>query len=150
MPSMFNAPDRAAIAARIDRLVPDAPRRWGKMTAPQMVWHLDAQLRSLLGELKVAPRGNAITRSALMKWFIIDSPLPWPRGKAPTSPEFARHAPGEWPQDVAKLKLDLERWASRIPGGSACVHPAFGPLDARQTGRLIWRHFDHHLQQFGV
>ncbi len=150
MPSMFHAPNRAAIAARIDRLVVDAPRRWGKMTAPQMVWHLDAQLRSLLGELEVAPRGNAITRSALMKWFIIDSPLPWPRGKAPTAPELARHAPGEWSQDVAKLKQDLERWASRGLAGGACVHPAFGPLDGRQTGCLIWRHFDHHLRQFGA
>jgi hypothetical protein len=147
---MFNAADRAAIVARVDRLVTDAPRRWGKMTAPQMVWHLDAQLRWLLGELEVKPRGNAILRSALMKWYIIDSPLPWPRGKAPTAPELARHAPGEWSQDIAKLKLDLERWAARGQEQGACVHAAFGPLDGRQTGKLIWRHFDHHLQQFGV
>ena len=150
MPSMFHAPDREAIEARIDRLAPQARGRWGTMTAPQMVWHLDAQLRSLLGELDVRPRGSAITRSAIVKWLIIDSPMPWPRGKVPTAPEFARHAPGEWPADVAKLKLDLQRWAGRGLAGGASVHAAFGPLDARQTGRLIWRHFDHHLKQFGV
>ena len=150
MPSMFREPDRAAIIARIDRLVPGAPRRWGTMTAPQMLWHLDAQLRSLLGELEVAPRGNAVLRSAIVKWLVIDSPMPWPRGKLPTSPEFTRHAPGDWPDDVARLKRDLERWAARGLDAGACVHPAFGPLGAAQTGRLVWRHFDHHLRQFGV
>jgi hypothetical protein len=150
MATMFEPRARAAMIARLHALTPRSQRLWGKMTAPQMVWHLSAQLRHLLGELEVKPRGNALMRSAFIRWLIIDTPLPFPRGKAPTAPEFAAHAPGEWGTDLARLEEQLERWAARGQDSGACEHPAFGPLDGRQTGRLIWKHWDHHLSQFGA
>ena len=150
MGSMFDAQDRAPMVARAHTLTPQAGRRWGSMTAPQMVWHLSAQLRHLLGELEVQPRGAPILRTAFVHWLIIDSPLPFPRGGAQTSPELVAFEPGEWDADVAQLVTRLERWAGRGMAAGACVHPAFGPLDGRQAGKLVWKHWNHHLTQFGV
>jgi len=150
MPTMFDANDRAAMLARLKRLAPQASRRWGAMTAPQMVWHLGAQLRHALGEIVVAPRGNAFLRSPLMKWLVIESPMPWPRGKLPTSPEYLAFDLGAFDADVATLAVLLERWAARGEANGSCVHPAFGALTGRQLGKLVHRHWDHHLTQFGV
>lgn len=150
MPTMFDPNDRAAMLARLRRLGPQSERRWGKMTAPQMVWHLGAQLRHCLGEIDVAPRGNALLHSALFKWLVIDSPMPWPKGKLPTSPEYVAFDTGAWAADVAKLTGLLERWTTRGEANAAVVHPAFGALTGSQVGRLVWRHWDHHLKQFGA
>lgn len=149
MPTMFDANDRAAMLARLKRLGPQAERRWGKMTAPQMVWHLTAQLRHALGETKVAPRGSWLLRTPLVHWLIIDSTLPWPRS-APTSPTYLAFDLGEWNADVATLERVLGEWVGRGEANAACVHPAFGALTGRQFGRLVWRHWNHHLTQFGV
>jgi uncharacterized protein YbjT (DUF2867 family) len=150
MGNMFDARDRAAMVARLHTLAPQAARRWGRMSAPQMVWHLSAQLRSLLDELQVKPRGGRMLRSAFVRWLVIDLPLPFPRGRVPTAPEYVAFETGEWDADVAQLEERLERWAGRGMAAGACVHPAFGPLDGRRTGRLVWKHWNHHLAQFGA
>jgi hypothetical protein len=148
MPTMFEPEVRRRMVDRLGRLGPDTPARWGRMNAPQMIWHLNAQLRHLLGEFEArrrpGPMGNPVLR-----WLIIDV-LPWPRGGAPSAPEFLAFAPGAWERDVADLTERLERWTARGEGTMVPEHPAFGALDGRTMGRLLWKHWNHHLTQFGA
>lgn len=44
MRTMFNDTTRAEVCERIGRMQPDAQRRWGRMTAPQMIAHLSDQM----------------------------------------------------------------------------------------------------------
>lgn len=60
-----------------------------------------------------------------MRWLVIYV-VPWPKGKAPTAA------------------------AARGPSGSWAEHPAFGNMSGKDYGALIYRHFNHHLTQFGV
>src|SRR5688500_12483390 len=53
---------RRSLEARLDALRPDAPRRWGKMTPDQMLWHVNQYLPSATGEDTMpAPKGPVPT-----------------------------------------------------------------------------------------
>jgi hypothetical protein len=119
------------------------------MRPAEMIWHLDAHLRVLLGEVTLEPDRRPLLRNALVRWAVVDSPLPWPRGFR-TAAGMERYAPGEWAGDLAALALRLERFVARGEAAAAFVHPIFGSLDGRACGRLLWRHWHHHLTQFGV
>jgi hypothetical protein len=47
--------NRDKLLDRLARLRPDTPRRWGKMTAHQMVCHCTDAFRNLLGERPTDP-----------------------------------------------------------------------------------------------
>lgn len=150
MPTMFDPAARAGLLARMERLTPKTERRWGSMTPAQMAFHLNAQLMNVLGELEPAPRAMPpIFKTGFFHWLILDSPMPWPKS-TPTAPEYLSDTPGELEANVAALKSRLERVVANGEAKSSTVHPAFGPLDGRKVGKLLWKHWNHHLKQFGL
>lgn len=150
MPTMFDPAARAALFARLDRLTSATQRRWGGFTPEQMVFHLDAQMRNVLGEMKVAPRKTPpMFKWPLFHWLIIDSGMPWPKS-TPTAPQYLSDSPGELSTLVPQLKARIERMIANGEASAATLHPAFGPLDGPTMGRLLWRHWNHHLTQFGL
>jgi hypothetical protein len=58
---------RQGIETRLAGLRPDTPRRWGKMSAPQMVCHLADGFRMYMGLRPVAHDLNLFMRTAV-KW----------------------------------------------------------------------------------
>ena len=146
MPTLLNAPDRDAILARLRRLAPETPGRWGTLTAPKMICHLNDAMRVALGELKSTDMSTLLTRT-LLRFLVIQTPIFAPPGKAKTSPEMLSSSPDAFAADVSAC----ERLLARVGRGEAIgVHPAFGKLSATEWARLGWKHFDHHLRQFGV
>ena len=117
------------------------------LTAPRMLAHLCDSLRQMLGELRVAPRygllRRPIVKPLVMYW------LPWPKG-VKSAPELFRTTPGSWDEDLAQFTSLLERFAADTGGISWPEHPAFGPMTHAAWGRFAYRHFDHHLRQFGA
>lgn len=74
------------LVSRLERIRPDTPRQWGKMTAPQMICHLNDAFLGIIGEKPMdIPRG--FTLWPLMKYIALYSPGKWPKG-VPTRPEF--------------------------------------------------------------
>ena len=147
MKSVWQDAARRELQQRIGRLTPDARPAWGTMDAAAMVSHLAESTRMALGELPCAPK-NLLFRYPPLKQLIIYA-LPFPKG-VPTAPELIARTPGEWPGEVARLNAAIERLVKRYPSGPWPQHPAFGPLSARAWGALTYKHFDHHLRQFGV
>lgn len=148
MPSMRDPEVRARMLSRLGSLTDATRARWGRMSAAQMAAHLDAQMRDVLGEIVVAPRPVQM-RNPLMQWLIIEV-MPWPKGKLPTAPEYVVATPGELASVVAGLRERVERWSSLPDHAAGTVHPFFGPLPAAKLGKLLWKHWTHHLTQFGV
>ncbi|MBI5168218.1 MAG: DinB family protein [Candidatus Eisenbacteria bacterium] len=150
MPTMFDEAARNAMFARLDRLTTTTARRWGGFTPEQMVFHLNAQMRNVLGEIHVPPRPTPpVFKWPLFHWLIIDSGMPWPKS-TPTAPQYLSDSPGELGALVAELKERVHRMVANGEAKAATVHPAFGPLSGPQMGRLVWRHWNHHLTQFGL
>ncbi len=140
---------RAACRERIQRLDPNASPKWGRMTAPQMVCHLNDSFRVGMGE-KYASPATSLLQTTLIKWVALRAPLRWPPG-VPTRPEIEQGRggtpPGEWENDRTELLGLLESFADRQTLGA---HPVFGPLSRREWLTWGYRHVDHHLRQFGV
>lgn len=145
MPTLLIPADRTAIIARLRRVTPEIPARFGKLTAATMVCHLADQLRVGLGAIPTRPTGSFLGRT-LVKWIVLYTSFRPPPGKVETSPEMLTTRPTTYAADVVEVERLIEKLGSTP---SAAVHPYFGPLDHAGWARLAWKHLDHHLRQFG-
>jgi hypothetical protein len=147
MKTLWDAANVRELQGRLARLDAGADRRWGTMSAPQMMAHLVDAMRMAVGEIRV-PSKNLPIRFTPLKQLIIYC-LPFPKG-APTAPQLISRPPADWPSESAMLATMIERFANRDQHGDWPEHPAFGRLTGRQWGVLAYRHIDHHFRQFGV
>jgi hypothetical protein len=140
--------DRQEILERLDRLKVDAGRRWGKMSAHQMVCHLRDSFEVALGERHASPATGVFQRT-VMKWGALYFPVPWPKG-VPTRPEIDQAAggssPREFSRDAAGLRGAMDRF---VHAGKWSPHPIFGEMKVEDWMRWGYLHMDHHLRQFG-
>ena len=148
MATLFDPTTQAELRARIGRLRPDAERRWGRMTAPQMLAHLCDQMRHTLGDAHAAPRAG-ILRNPVVRYLSIHW-LPWPRGRIKGPREAFLTPPASWDADVATLLGLVDRVVARRPDAEWPPHALFGAMSGRDWGVFCHKHFDHHLRQFGV
>jgi hypothetical protein len=140
------------IVRRIGMLRPDSVRRWGRMSAHQMVCHLNDGFRMATGEASVTCAPSLAQRT-LIKWMALHIPVRWPTGIR-TVPEIDQHLGGTRPVDFAADVADLTRRVKQV--ASLCgvpawpPHPIFGKMSEAQWLRWSYLHADHHLRQFGV
>ncbi len=143
---------KAELVSRLRTLRPDAARRWGKMSAHQMVCHLSDAFRMAIGQKPVSDASSQLQRT-LVKWVALYLPLRWPPG-IPTRPEIDQQSTGTRPvdfaADVAELEALLELVATREKGFDWPAHPVFGRISHAGWLRWAYLHVDHHLRQFGA
>jgi hypothetical protein len=147
MKSIWDAAVRNDLQNRLMQLTPDSPARWGRMTAPRMVAHLADSARMALGELAVSPKNLPIRYPPLKQLVIYWMPFP---KNAPTAPELVSQTSVDFERERKAAGALLQRLAAPPDGGRRPEHPAFGKLSERAWGVLVYRHYDHHLRQFGV
>jgi hypothetical protein len=141
--------DRQEILRRVELVRADSARQWGRMTAPQMICHLNDAFRAALGEKSVSSGTNSMKRTLIKHWALW-VPLPWPKGFK-TRPEVdAEHGgtrPRQFAADVEDFRTFLNRYCAlkEFP-----PHPLFGPMNLRERMRWAYLHIDHHFRQFGV
>ena len=137
---------------RLRQLRPDSPRRWGRMTAHQMVCHLSDCFRMTTGEKRVSDATGVFQRT-VVKWIALYIPAHWPAGIL-TRPEIDQHVGGTSPvdfaADVAELETLTEVFTARDTDFNWSPHPIFGRMSRAAWLRWAYRHMDHHLRQFGV
>jgi hypothetical protein len=130
---------------------PESQRRWGSLTAHQMLCHLGDATAMVLGE---RPRNTParVRNRPLVKFLGLWSPLPWPHGWATNpqhNPMVAGTRPSDFSTDLSRALDGLERIASAAPGTLEPVHGFFGTMSVRDWQRWAYRHTTHHLKQFG-
>ena len=144
--------DRLEILRRLRTLRTESVRRWGRMSAHQMVCHLADSLRVAAGQKVASPAVNLFTRTVL-KQIALHFPLPWPPG-IPTRPELDQQRGGTRPGDFAADVAGVEALLAHFTDGSASLerqpHPLFGRMSRADWLRWGFVHMDHHLRQFGV
>jgi len=143
--------DVQELLQRLKNVRPDSTRRWGRMSAPQMICHLTDAFRIATGEKAVAGTPTFRDRT-IIKWIALHLPLAWPEGSIRTVPEVDQEVDGttptEFTRDVAELETRLRAFAARR-GATYLPHPIFGRLSESQWLRWGYLHVDHHLRQFG-
>ena len=149
MKSLCDSETQKEIRERLGCVKPDSPRQWGRMSAHQMICHLNDSFRVAAGEKYASPATSFWTRTVI-KWAALHTPVRWPQGVA-TRPEVEQGRggtpPRDWERDREELRALILAFANRTEFG---VHPIFGKMSRRDW--MIWgyRHVDHHLRQFGA
>jgi hypothetical protein len=149
MKNLSSAHDLAEILTRIAQVTDSDARRWGSMSAHEMLCHLRDAFAYPLGERAVAPVKRLIPRF-LFKWVALQLPIRWPPGiSAP--PEVDQRIGGTPPVDFepdrAALLDNVGRFARAA--GPFGPHPIFGAMTSADWMRWGYLHCDHHLRQFG-
>ena len=89
MKTLLNPSDKKEIVRRLQTISHTTQRKWGKMSAHQMVCHLSDAYRMFIGEKLVPPAPVGIS-PGFLKWAALWIPIPWPKGfKA--APELDQH-----------------------------------------------------------
>ena len=145
--------DAADILRRLRALRHDSQRRWGRMSAHQMVCHLSDGYRLLTGERTTKLARTPLPR-VMMRCIALYIPVRWPTG-IPTTPDLDQDVGGTKPAafdaDVAELDRLLREVATDRRGRlGGHLHPLFGRMSESAWLRWAYLHADHHLRQFGV
>lgn len=152
MKTLARPRDSAEIVQRLRRVRPDSARRWGRMSAHQMVCHLGDSLQMCMGRKRVSPRTSPLHRT-LVKWIALYAPVRWPAGIL-TSPEIDQEVagtrPAEFGADLARLEALLRRVTAETRSFDWPAHPVFGRMSHAAWLRWSYLHTDHHLRQFGA
>jgi hypothetical protein len=152
MKSLFDVNCRRELLTRIQRVRPDTPRFWGKMTAAQMICHLNDSFLGIIGDKPMeVPRGFTIW--PVLKYVALYAPAKWPQG-VPTRPEFdqcggAGTPPAQFDADVRDLLETMDRFSRSPRHFQFRPHPMFKKMSEAQWMRWGYLHVDHHLRQFG-
>jgi len=137
---------RSSIESRLKALSPDTPRKWGTMTADQMLWHLNQFLSFALGEGSYERQKSSIPIPKPIFRFLLLN-MPWPKS-APTHPNAVAKGKHDFAAERKRCLALIDRFVSRPLDGTWPVDPAFGEVTGQFTSRLQAKHFDHHLRQF--
>jgi len=149
MKSLFEPADREALLRRLAALEPGTGRQWGKMNAAQMLCHCSRALETGTGD---RPMKQKFLGKILVP-FIRSSILgekPFSKN-SPTDPTFVVAEECDFIAERTRLLALIDRFVQRgATSAGKETHAFFGRLSGEEWGRLMYKHLDHHLQQFGV
>jgi len=150
MRTLQNTRDRNELLERMLRVGPNSEPRWGKMSAHQMICHLNDSLRAPLGEKYISP-STSLFKRAILKHLALWAPIRWPHGFK-TPPEMDQDQGGTPPvqfaSDLAQFRNLFERFC--IHEGEFAPHAMWGQMSRPERMRYAYLHIDHHLRQFGA
>jgi len=151
MPRKLDNHSTTELIQRFEQLQADASPLWGKMNPTEMLAHCTAAIKMAFGEipakLRFSPLKASIARLLFIEWF------PFPKD-APTTPEMhpkkKLKQSESFPEEKQTLINHLNRMNNTPAEFSFGMHPLFREMNRKQWGKLIYKHLDHHLRQFGV
>jgi hypothetical protein len=149
MKTLFNQPDRDSIRQRLGTLQASSERKWGTMNAAQMVTHCARALETGTGDRPMKQKLIGKILAPFVRSSILGEK---PFGKnSPTDPSFVVADERDFAIERQKLLGLIDRLVERGPdNASKQTHAFFGKLSGEQWGELMYKHIDHHLQQFGT
>jgi hypothetical protein len=148
MNSIYNKADNEVIVNRINALTPESQALWGKMAVDQMCKHCNSTILVAFGKQEV--KVNFLMRflGKLLKDKVFNGGDL--KKNSPTAKEFifTDH------YNLENAKQELIANFSQFAQGHQVIkimnHPFWGKMTYEDWDKLMWKHIDHHLKQFGV
>lgn len=146
MKNLFEPSTKKEILNRVQSLTPQTQRQWGKMDVAQMLKHVSIPLNLALTNPKPARTFMNIILGPLFKSTVVG---PKPFKKNLYTP---KELMVDTEQDFTSQKENVLAMINRFTPENVSdkVHPMFGKLTDLEWGHSQYKHFDHHLTQFGV
>ncbi|AZQ57967.1 DUF1569 domain-containing protein [Maribacter sp. MJ134] len=147
MNNLYNQSDVNGIIERLEKLTPNAERKWGKMNTAQMLAHLNAFLETALN---INFQERIFIGKILGRFF---------KERYVSKKQFSKNSP-TGKNYIFTGEKDFEKEKNRAMslikqfydnGPEQCTkqpHPFFGNLTPNEWAIAQWKHIDHHLRQF--
>jgi hypothetical protein len=146
--TIFHPDNFLVIHNRLLELKPDAKRQWGKMNVIQMLNHLKIATGSGLEIYHLKDESSFMWRG-LIKFIVLRILRRLPKNaKAAKGFKIEMNNELDFNTEKKQALNILEKAYSS--SNSSFPHPLFGIMSRTEWGKLIYRHFDHHLRQFGA
>ncbi|MEZ5025241.1 MAG: DUF1569 domain-containing protein [Chitinophagales bacterium] len=150
LPQVFNPEVAQQLINRINKLTPESKPQWGTMNASQMLAHCNVTYEYVFNER--ADKPNFLVKWMLKKFVkkkVVDE-IPYEKNIR-TAPAFI--VPDN--KNFDKEKARLEKYINRVVelGEQAFQGKesnSFGVLTIQEWNNMMYKHLDHHLNQFGV
>ena len=147
MPPLLHDPEvYARTKKRVESLRLDSPRRWGKMTIDQMLWHVNVSMREAVGDYKAQIKQIPLPK-ALLRWAVIN--VPWGHG-AQTRSDMHVTATHDFHEQKGECLTLIDRIVARPLTAEWPESASMGKMTGSHWSRLTAKHLDHHLRQFGA
>ncbi len=145
----FNRSSLQVFGDRLGKLSASSVRRWGSMSAGEMLEHLIFLFRVSLGEVEVEDRSTAISRSFV--GYLVFRWIPWPKGRLKTFPFMLPSSSGTVEEQKERLLETMRRFTEQLAQHPERVtlSPLLGPTTLRRWSLVHGKHTDHHFKQFG-
>lgn len=149
MDTLFDVAARDSILVRIESLRPDSPRGWGKMDVAQAMSHCALAIEAATGDAVLHSNFMAKLIGPLFKGWIV-GPKPFSKN-SPTHPLLVLNAtPCDFDRERMRLLAVVRKFHDAGPAAAAKYRHAFvQKLTGDEWGRVLHKHLDHHLRQFG-
>ena len=151
MKNLFDGSVADHVKTRLGKLEPHSERRWGKMTAAQMLAHCSVSMQWAVGE--VVPEKGALPArlmGRLVKPLVFRNEDPL-RKNSPTAKSLIVADERDLGKERERLSGLIDKFAAG--GATGCTknpHGFFGKMTPEEWAILMYKHLDHHLRQFGV
>jgi hypothetical protein len=146
--TIFNSGLFHFVYDRMAKLKPEAQRQWGKMNIAQMVNHLKVSTASGLNLYRLKDESSFLWRH-FIKFLVIRILNRLPRNaRAPEGFKIEMKNVLDFRKEKAEVLKILEQ--AHASTNHTFPHPLFGKMTRLEWGKLVYRHFDHHLRQFNA
>lgn len=153
MNNLINNADYEQIKNRINKLTSETHQLWGKMTVNEMICHISDPIRDILGIRETALVVPEEMRLQIVQMVLNETPF---NRDLPTFPPYLQAAdgggtkPAHFEHDKTALLDLINQFYATDSAFNFHTHAGLGVLSREQFGLFLWKHFDHHLRQFGV
>ena len=144
--NLYNQAVLDEILTRLAKIESNSTPDWGKMTAAQMLAHC--------AEVQEVTNGKALKNTPFMvkvfKGLIkaaVISDKSYPKGSK-THPQYIQKEDKDFNQEKNRLVEALNKFHQNPE--AKVEHPLFGAMTHEEKGWAMYKHLDHHLNQFGV
>lgn len=150
LPNIFQWETVQHIISRIDQLNPESKPKWGTMDVAQMLAHCNVTYEMIFTEKHKKP-------NFIMKWVLkkfvkekVVNETPYIHN-SPTGPQFLIKSNKNFNQEKQRL-IDHLKKTHELGGNffNLLASHSFGPLTTEEWNNMLYKHLDHHLNQFGV
>ncbi|MDF2449124.1 MAG: hypothetical protein K0R26_1628 [Bacteroidota bacterium] len=150
LPSVFDPKTTEETFQRLEKLNYMSKPLWGKMSAAQMLAHLNVSYDLAYGKTVSNP---GFFGKLMLKWFvkgIVTSEKPYAKNSR-TGPDFIISNQRDFEKEksifIDYVKKTESLGADYFEGRESS---SFGSMTAKEWSTQFYKHIDHHFRQFGV
>lgn len=150
MKSFFDPAAKNEMLSRLDKLTPETKPLWGKMNSAQMMAHNVAIMEYAAN---IAPAKKQMFIGKIFMLFLKNQfTNDKPHGKnAPTSPDFLMATEKDFAKEKQRLTDIINKFHDGGPDKVTRNPSVFwGYRSPEEWAMGMYKHMDHHFQQFGI